>query len=83
MRVLHIEQIGAVPGYAPAWIYWLANRVGNSWHPLIFGDQCPACSQAAAVPVANLVGAITRRILWRCERYAEKRPAWVLAVLAV
>ena len=81
MHTYALERLGSHFGHAPAWMYRMANRLGNSWHPLIFGDSCPACGQAANIPASNVFGWLARRLIWRIEARATPRPAWILMVL--
>ena len=75
--------IGEVPGYAPDWLYRAANRLGNSWEPLIYLPDCPACRATAGPARENPLGWALRRVIWRLERRAPRKPAWVLALFRV
>lgn len=72
--------IGEVPGYAPDWLYRMANRLGNSWEPLIYMPECPGCRASSAAVRENPLGYALRRVIWRLERRAPRKPAWVLAL---
>jgi hypothetical protein len=81
-RTVAMRTIARVPGSAPSWMYALTHHLGNSWDP-VSGDRCPACDAAAQTPKENALGYLLRRVLWRVERFASPRPAWLLALFAV
>ena len=75
-----IDLIGNVEGYAPSWLYKLANRLGNAWSDCIFGE-CPNCGQTKRAVNPNLLGWFLQRVIWRLVRVAPTRPAWMLMLV--
>jgi hypothetical protein len=75
-----IDLIGNVEGYAPSWLYKLANRFGNAWSDCIFGE-CPNCGQTKRAVRPNLLGWFLQRAIWRLVRIAPTRPAWMLMLV--
>jgi hypothetical protein len=76
------ELIGQLTGYAPDWLYTVANRLGNSWCAYNFG-QCPNCGRTHEAVRPNVLGYLLTRLIWRMERAAGRRPSWVLTVFRV
>ena len=79
--LLTVELVGSINGYAPDWLYWTASRIGNAWQGLVYRDACPGCHRPPKAVTPNVLGYILQRIIWRMERRARPRPAWVLALL--
>ena len=73
------ELVGKVEDYAPDWLYWSANKLGNSWCDYMFGN-CPKCEQSDVAAAPNPIGYVIRRLIWRIERAAGSRPSWILAL---
>ncbi len=75
MRLLRTELMGSIVGRAPGWLYALARRIGNVYfdHAL----RCPSCGQSDQAVPDNSVGYILRRVIWRLERRAGQKPAWI------
>lgn len=73
------ELAGRISGYAPDWLYFLANTLGNAWNDFIFGN-CPNCEQSHKAVTPNAIGYVLQRLIWRAERLAKSRPAWVIAL---
>lgn len=69
--------IGAINGYAPDWLYSVANTLGNAWCNFQWGN-CPNCKQSHQAVKPNPVGYILHRLIWRAERLAKTRPPWVI-----
>lgn len=72
--------LGETNGYAPDFLYRLARKVGNAWHP--YDWNCPACGRNPGLQSVNWFGWMLQRVIWRIEARVKKRPAWVLLVLA-
>jgi Methyltransferase domain len=73
-----MELCGRTSGYAPDFLYRIANRVGDSWSVSPWG--CHACGDPRPEIRPNLVGYLARRVIWRLERAARPRAAWVFGV---
>jgi hypothetical protein len=73
-----VELCGQTMGYAPDFLYRIANRVGNSWSVSPWG--CHACGEPRPEVPPNVVGFLTRRVIWRLERAARPRGAWVFGL---
>ena len=77
-----MELVGTIENYAPDWLYSCANRLGQSWCDYSFG-KCPNCQQSSDAVKPNLAGHVLRRLIWRAESIAGKRPAWVIALFKI
>jgi Methyltransferase domain len=73
------ELAGRINGYAPDWLYSIANSLGNAWCNFIFGD-CPNCEKSDEAVTPNALGYVLQRLIWRAERVAKSRPAWVITL---
>lgn len=80
--VIRKELVGQLDGYAPDWLYSCARNWGNVWYEYRW-DTCPHCRGAARIPRANALGWLLQRVLWRWEKRAPARPAWILVLLTV
>lgn len=74
------QLVGQLDGYAPDWLYACARTLGSVWCEYRW-DTCPGCSRNAQVPRPNAVGWVLQRVLWRAEKHATRRPAWILVLL--
>jgi methyltransferase family protein len=73
------ELAGQINGYAPDWLYSLANTLGNAWSDFIFGN-CPNCQKSDKAVTPNAIGYVLQRLIWRAERLAKARPAWIITL---
>jgi hypothetical protein len=73
------ELAGRINGYAPDWLYSIANTRGNAWSDFIFGN-CPNCEKSNKAVTPNALGYVLQRLIWRAERLAKSRPAWVITL---
>jgi hypothetical protein len=78
-KLLSSRTIGHVNGYAPAWTYACARRIGDVWFDY-WTDRCPSCGTLNSRVPDNVLGFLLRRIIWRLQRVAGVQPAWLLAV---
>lgn len=67
---------GLVTGYAPGWLYRLKYRFGM-YSPRPW--PCEACRRMAEPHRPSLPGRVVQSVVWRLERRAPLRPAWLLA----
>jgi hypothetical protein len=73
-----VISVGSAPGYGPDWLYRAANRIGGSWNR--HTETCPVCGSSGEAPTPNAVGRLLRRAIWRSERIAGSRPAWIVTL---
>jgi hypothetical protein len=76
------ELIGTISGYAPDWLYAVANTLGNAWCDFIFGN-CPNCELSYHAVKPNPLGYVLQRLIWRAEHLAKPRPAWLLTLFKI
>ena len=80
--VRHEERIASLGGYAPDWLYRIANVIGNAWQKYTY-DTCPGCRGPAVPCRPNFVGEALLRIIWRLEGVAPRRAAWLLTLFEI
>ena len=76
--VLRKDLIGKVSGYAPDSLYWVASHLGGAWMPRVYPHRCPLCGGEPMESRPNPLGWVLQRLIWRWERRASSRPAWIL-----
>jgi predicted RNA-binding Zn-ribbon protein involved in translation (DUF1610 family) len=75
MRLARMQLMGSISGRAPGRLYALARQWGNVYfdHAL----ACPSCGQSGKSVRENGIGYLMRRVIWRLERHAGQKPAWI------
>ncbi len=78
-RAKTLDLVGSQRDYAPDALYSIANKLGNSWSTMHW--KCTGCQQEPGRQRENLIGFVTRRIIWRLESHFPRRAVWILALL--
>ena len=66
--------IGTMAGYAPDFMYWAKNHLGNAWPTSDW--ECAGCYRMSEPIRANILGKFLERVIWRWEKLIPTRAAW-------